>query len=177
MKAQKNNERKNELNVSQKSDNTYVKTGIKLIKLKVKGGFIIKNLFRYTNSIGGVLLIMTLFFSSSCTKDEGPLIIEPIVDTTTNGVDPISFANDIQPIFDASCASCHNETHDLDLRQGYAYDQLLTDGANAPYVDTANPDQSAIYIRPSTDMPPSGALQSFETNKISKWIEQGALDN
>lgn len=44
MKAQKNNERKNELKVSQKSDNTYVKTGMKLIKLKIKGGFILKNL-------------------------------------------------------------------------------------------------------------------------------------
>lgn len=173
MKAQRSNERKNELNVSQKSDSSYRKTGI---KLKVKGGFIIKNLFKYTNSIVIVLVIMILFFSSSCTKDEGPIIIEPI-DSTNNGVDPISFANDIQPIFNASCSSCHNETHDLDLRQDYAYDQLLTDGENAPYVDTENPEQSAIYIRPSTNMPPSGALQSFETNKILKWIEQGVLDN
>ncbi len=44
MKAQISNERKNELKDSHKSDSTYVKTGMKLIKLKVRGGFILKNL-------------------------------------------------------------------------------------------------------------------------------------
>lgn len=113
----------------------------------------------------------------SCSKEEGPIIVIP-PDTTGSGVDSISFANDIQPIFNSSCTGCHNNTHpQLDLSDGYAYNQLWTDGANVPYVDTVNAEQSILYVRATTDMPPSGALQSFETDKILKWIQQGAKNN
>ncbi|MBW8049120.1 MAG: hypothetical protein FVQ77_02030 [Cytophagales bacterium] len=133
-----------------------------------------KNLIKYMISMA---IISVLIYGTSCTKDVGPIIIEP----SGNNGPPVSFANDIQPIFNQDCTGCHDDTHPkLDLREGFAYGQLLIGGASAPYVDTLNAEQSLLYQRvtsPSNPMPPSGALQNFQAQKILKWIEQGAKNN
>lgn len=127
-------------------------------------------------------LVLILFFS--CEKDSGPVIIEPIVPNPPGPV-LVSFANDIQPIFNANCIHCHSQIHPfLNLLSCCSWEQLLLTGSSAPYVDTLNPTESYLYIRLAgagqnpPEMPPGGPfLQQAETDKILKWIQEGAKNN
>ena len=118
---------------------------------------------------------MSLTFVS-CKKDIGPLYVAPSV------IPPVSFRNDVQPIFNSSCISCHNAAHQyLQLDSCCSYYELLFTGANAPYVDTANPSQSLIIKRMTGEigptMPLSGALPQSEIDLVLRWIEEGAENN
>lgn len=114
----------------------------------------------------------------SCSKDEGPFL--PL-GSGLSEADTVSYATYIQPIFDANCTKCHNETHaKLDLKAAVSYNELLTYGFNAPYVNTVNAEQSNIYLHLTgalSIMPPAGALPESDQNLILYWIKQGALDN
>ena len=92
----------------------------------------------------------------------------------------ISFTRDIQPLFDAMCIRCHNEWHPfLDLRSCCSYEQLLTSGHLAPYVDSLDPENSILIGRlrgvEFPLMPPDGGRVSegmIDTIKV--WMLQGA---
>lgn len=128
-----------------------------------------------------IMRILTTFtclvlLFSGCRKDSGPVIIPPPV------VPPVSFSQDIQPIFDVACISCHNEWHaSLNLQDSVSWRELWTTGANAPYVDTLNPLQSILHLRLTgaqlPAMPPSTPLTQAEIDLIDKWMEEGARDN
>ena len=123
-----------------------------------------------------VCFLITVMFGS-CTKDQGPLIIQP---APIPGDTMISFTRDIQPLFDAMCIRCHNEWHPfLDLRSCCSYEQLLTSGHLAPYVDSLDPENSILIGRlrgvEFPLMPPDGGRVSegmIDTIKV--WILQGA---
>lgn len=85
--------------------------------------------------------------------------------------DPISFANDIQPIFDLRCTRCHqppNPTGGLDLTQGNSYNNLVNvptsaacrqqvpDSVRVASCDTppCDPSQSMIWAKTMPDAPP-----------------------
>ncbi|MFP5470249.1 MAG: hypothetical protein ACLGGV_01515 [Bacteroidia bacterium] len=144
-----------------------------------------------------------LIFISSCAKDEGPFA--PLVSSNTNSdiqdsildsildsetiPEPtvysytISFNNDIKPLFKASCVhGCHNPNHPkLDLRPPVAYDQLLTDGFSAPYVNSSLPKSSSLYLHligTYTLMPKDAEkLSQGKIDTVYTWISQGTLNN
>jgi len=110
--------------------------------------------------------------------------------------EPISFAGDIQPIFDAHCIVCHvtggradNEGIALKLVAGESYALLV----NQPSVQNAaltlvvpgDAATSLMFLKVSSDTPPVGAtmplvgarLSSADLGLIRDWIDQGALDN
>ena len=94
--------------------------------------------------------------------------------------DKVSFSNDIIPIFSTSCVSCHvngSQFPGLILTAELAYNQLLTDGVNAPYVNPSDPATSSLYVKMTTNMPPAGLLSSNQLEMILKWIEEGAENN
>lgn len=111
----------------------------------------------------------------SCTYDEGPFL-GPGQDPNNQAA--ASFANDIQPIFNRYCTNCHSERHSkLKLVPDLAYNQLTTDGAQAPYVDLNSAGNSLLlnYLKGiPTIMPPSGPIPDFEILTITRWIENGA---
>ena len=111
---------------------------------------------------------------TSCENDAGPLIIDM-------GSDPVSYDQEIQPIFDIECIGCHDDTHlYLDLRSCCSYDQLLSNGTGAPYVNPDDPEQSKLYRHLTGDltlMPPFGALPDNQLDLVIQWIEEGALNN
>lgn len=112
----------------------------------------------------------------SCKKDTGPLYIAP------SFVTPVSFRNDIQPIFNASCRSCHNATHpNLQLDSCCSYYELFYTGSNAPYIDTLNPMDSRLIKRMTgvitPVMPMTGALPQSQIDLVVRWIEEGAKNN
>lgn len=123
-----------------------------------------------------VILVLATSFYTSCTKDTGPIYIAPAVTT------PVSFRNDIQPIFNSSCISCHNATHIyLQLDSCCSYYELFFTGSNAPYIDTLNPAQSLIIKRMTGEigptMPLTGSLPQSQIDLITRWIEEGARNN
>ncbi len=110
-------------------------------------------------------------FTTSCTYDQ----IEPEIPDIPDPDVPTSFADEIQPIFTASCVSCHPPTAGLDLTEGTAYSTITA----SKYMDLANPSQSLIYTYPN---PTSGthSYKKYTTTEAAlllKWIEEGALDN
>ena len=84
-------------------------------------------------------LVSSIGFMSSCEKDYW--VPEP---PQTGPVVPISYSNDMQPYFDASCAGCHNGTGiPLDLTPGNSYDAIINGG----YVNTSSPSSSLLYTK------------------------------
>ncbi len=103
---------------------------------------------------------------------------------------PTSFANDIQPIFNGSCATeaCHSVPFPacgLDLSAGLSYSQLVEIAAQCDpglRVDPGEPTTSALYNRVTgsggvSQMPLGGSLGPQDIEKIRVWIAEGALDN
>ena len=134
----------------------------------MKKSFIIKF---STASIISIAILLNL----SCEQDSGPLIIEP------PGAEPVSYSLEIQPIFNVSCAGCHDEFHQhLDLRSCCSYEQLFITGTNAPYVDPDDPEQSKLYRHLTGDllqMPLFGPLPDHEIDLVLRWITEGGNDN
>ena len=122
-----------------------------------------------------LFLVALALLGTACENDIGPLIIEPENPST------VSFKEDIQPIFNTSCNSCHDEFHQyLDLRACCAYDQLLNSGTGAPYINIEDPGASKLYRHLTGDlliMPLFGPLPDHEINLVLRWISEGALDN
>src|SRR5688572_27362043 len=128
-----------------------------------------------------LMLVLALMFAG-CEKDYN--YVAPPVD---NDAPPpavlVSFKNDIQPIFDASCnqSGCHDgNSYDPDLTAANAYDAII----NTACIDTTNPAGSLLYVRlilPTTDkkfMPKgAGPLSATDITKILNWIKQGGQNN
>lgn len=130
---------------------------------------------RITYFIIGLTMAILLF---ACNKDKGPFETGGV---DVSEIDSISYTTHIQPIFDVNCVACHNASHSkLDLQTAVSYTQLLTNGFSAPYVDTANPAQSNLYLHLTgalSIMPPSSSLSLNDQELILLWIDQGALNN
>lgn len=125
------------------------------------------------------LLLSAFVFLYSCEKDNYFIPKETPVDPNVQ----VSFAADIQPIFDASCATsgCHDgQNDDPNLTPGNAYAGLFDTGD----IDTLVAENSKLYKRVANIsgnlMPPlssGGQLPSNQVNLILLWIQQGAKDN
>ena len=82
-----------------------------------------------------------------------------------------SLQDEIQPIFNSNCVSCHRGTIPPDLREGKSYNSLTSGG----YVNLPA-ESSKLY----TKITSSGHLaRSTEEEKLMVlyWITQGAKDN
>jgi hypothetical protein len=93
----------------------------------------------------------------------------------------VSFARQIQPLFDAKCISCHPASYPyLDLRPGHAYRALVgVPAATAPSYERVlpnRPDLSYLLLAPE-DPSRVGLLSPAERRLIAAWIRQGARDN
>lgn len=126
--------------------------------------------------IVGIILVIgsLLFFLPGCYKDK-----TVIFDTGAEITRPVTFANDIIPIFSKSCAlsGCHVTGGKApDLTTANAYNSLKIGN----YTNTANPESSVIYLwmtgKKSTVMPPSGMNKDYNSLMLA-WIKQGALNN
>ena len=104
----------------------------------------------------------------------------------------MSFANDIQPIFNANCIGCHSATgiaSFLSLASNAAYANLVNKPAtktSGTLVIPGNSANSVLYQRISTIGLPAGAarmplgggaLSASDQNLVKTWIDQGAGNN
>lgn len=126
-----------------------------------------------------VVLFVFVLSAIGCVKESGPFIIPP----QDSSIVAISFSNDIQPMFDEKCVSCHNAGHPfLDLSTGQSYNELMTSGANAPYVNISDVENSHLVERLiGTEWPIMPPFPPFVSNDgidtVRMWISQGALNN
>lgn len=128
-----------------------------------------------TRILSLVLLAVLVSFFASCEYD----FIKPEpVPPPPEPTDTISFAQEVQPIFENNgCTGCHkpNGSAGLDLTAPNAYNSLISNGL----VETTDPEMSKIYYYPY----PGTGEHSYkydteaEAANILYWIEQGALDN
>lgn len=88
-------------------------------------------------------------------------------------VDPskVSFSEDIQPIFDANCVSCHGGSRAPDLRPDVSHAELTGGG----YINTGDPEQSELMLKlyGSHD----ARASELEKKTILAWITGGAKNN
>jgi menaquinol-cytochrome c reductase cytochrome b/c subunit len=94
-----------------------------------------------------------------------------------------SFAQDVKPILDKRCASCHGRRP----KGNYSvadYNSVMTSGDNAPVIvagDAVNSILVKMLNGVETDaggqMPPSRALKADQIKLIERWIDQGAQNN
>lgn len=120
------------------------------------------------------ILVFAVFAFASCEYD----FIKPEYTPPPNPEDTISFAQEVQPIFQSNnCTGCHKPGGfgGLDLTATNAYSSIM----NANLVNTANPASSKIYTypHPTTGTHNSKYANEAEAQVLLQWIEQGALNN
>lgn len=87
---------------------------------------------------------------------------------------PVSYATDIQPIWDKGCVGCHGVGQTPpDLTADNSYNALINEG----YVDTAQPEQSTIYTCMITGGSMAAYTNASDAGKVLVWIQQGAQNN
>lgn len=93
----------------------------------------------------------------------------------------VDYEKDIQPIFDASCVSCHGSTSGVNLANYDAVMNSVGDQYGTEIVVPGNPNQSPLVdkIEPSPEigsrMPQGGPfLSNDEIDLIRNWIAEGA---
>lgn len=132
---------------------------------------------QFIKYIGASFLLLILF---SCEKQSSSYIT-PIDDVE------VSFKNDVQPIFDANCISCHPNSGDMSLKAEDSYDNLVnyvSPTYNVVRVSPFHADSSVIcmklhgmegfgFLMPLNGIP----LEDEEILTIEDWIDQGALNN
>jgi hypothetical protein len=123
-----------------------------------------QKLIKIRSTLVALILIASVLGLSSCVKYSYPL---PVVNPDI----PVSFQNEIQPIFNEKCVTCHNGTQFPNLTEGKAYNSLTNNGLVELPGET-----SRLYVKITSS---SHTARSTEIDKqtILNWINQGALNN
>ena len=88
-----------------------------------------------------------VFTISSCEYK----YIEPLEIEITDGV---SFSEQVEPIFQDKCVTCHSSTNPV-LTTGNAYNSLI----DGNYVNTSDPESSTLYVSSKCTMSLSKSLR------------------
>lgn len=87
--------------------------------------------------------------------------------------EPVSFSEQIEPIFQSKCIACHASTSPI-LTTGNAYNSLI----DGNYVNTDVPELSTLYVKTSGSHPGgSNSLNATQLALILRWIQDGAENN
>lgn len=119
-----------------------------------------------------LIIILAILGVTGCRYNW--ILPEEDVDTNPGG-QPVSFATQVQPIFDGKCISCHKTGGTSpDLTAGKSHSQIVP-----AFVNTASPAESKVYTFPS----PSSSVHTWkkysagEAKTVLTWIEEGAKNN
>ncbi len=123
---------------------------------------------------------MTPRFAHSVAAVAG--LVASVVSMAAAAADkPVSYFNDVRPIFVSSCNACHKPDKskgDLDMT---AHANLLKGGKEGPSVVPGEPTKSVLLemiAGPEPEMPEEGdPLTTEQVKLIERWIAQGAKDD
>lgn len=114
-----------------------------------------------------LVMLFTMLLLTGCYFDV--MVEERIVETSD-----ISFSDDIIPIFQSSCISCHDGIVAYPLLiENYAYESLWSGN----YINVDDAKSCMLIKKIQEDHPFEGAVTNTEMEKIILWIEQGASNN
>lgn len=127
-----------------------------------------------------LLFILYSLIASSCLQN-----VEDI--TITDTVSEISYSQDIQPIFNSNCTSCHGSVRNGNLAMRnynelmsgsgirYGTDLIIPGNASeSGLIDSVEPNPESGIMR----MPQGGPyLTPNQIQLIRTWINEGALNN
>ena len=119
------------------------------------------------------MLAMALIFGG-CAYNF--IVEEEVIDPTDPDAPEISFSQEIQPIYNSKCVSCHTTGGQLpDLSAANSYSSLNT----SRYTNTSSPESSLIYTHPnpSTSEHDWAKYSEAEAAKVLTWITQGVKNN
>lgn len=85
--------------------------------------------------------------------------------------EPVSYSEDLAPLFADKCSSCHGGGTSPDLRADKSYGELTSKGL----VVAGDPDASKLMEKINADH--GAPLSATEKAMVQKWIEEGAEDN
>ena len=108
----------------------------------------------------------------------------------------VSFSDDIQPIFQASCVACHDKSAEGYASSGFSlsdYESVMKGTNFGPVVIAKSSISSTLYLviasktSPEIHMPPHHdnalaegrgvPLSEHQIEMVQKWIDQGAQNN
>jgi len=98
---------------------------------------------------------------------------------TESAVAPISFSNDVMPIFERYCVKCHGVEEVKEGLKLLTYEDLMAGSFNGSVVTPGNTaDSYLIELLNKRKMPKRGDKPTAEEVQIiSDWVSQGALNN
>jgi len=105
-------------------------------------------------------------------EEELANLLRWIEEGATAEIKPISFSEEIEPIFQDNCITCHTNTNP-NLTSGNAYNNLINGG----YINTDNTESSSLYTKITSGHPTAGTLNQTEIRLILTWIQEGAQNN
>jgi len=127
-----------------------------------------------------IFLLMLATATEGCLYDHVVSNIPETDDTTgikdTTAIPGVSFATQIQPIFNDNCISCHKSGgKSPNLTSGSAYVQIN----KSKYINIASPSQSLLYrmIVPGGGSGGHKTVTTAQAALILTWIQQGAKNN
>lgn len=121
---------------------------------------------RYTIIFIGV--VTCLFGISSCYYD----VEETLYGHLTCETEDMSFKNDIQPILDNHCLSCHNAGSNLGNVNLTGFDQVKI------YIDNGRLIGAITHMNGFSPMPQGNPkLSDCQISKFQAWIDQGLSNN
>lgn len=120
---------------------------------------------------------------SSPTAESAPVTEEAVATeapaTEAASSTGVSFANDVYPIFQASCVECHGVKSTKEGLDMLTYENLMIGSRQGPVLVPGNASESLlVQLIVNGEMPNRGALlTSDQIQIITDWINQGALNN
>ena len=124
-----------------------------------------------------ILFVLAIFMTTilSACGSQAPVASPTPRDLTA----PVSFSNDVMPIFKTSCVKCHGiekVSRGLDLT---TYDKLMNGSIKGPVVVAGNSDKSNLFgLVQQGKMPKQGQkLSAAQQEIIKSWIDAGAQNN
>lgn len=117
-----------------------------------------------------VLIAFLVFVLYGCYYDT-----PPFVETPTN----VSFAGDIQPIFNQNCISCHNGSLHPNLTTGNSYNALMALPTGSIVPGDASGSELFQMLNGGGDnpMPPGTSIPQAQIDLFGQWINEGAKNN
>lgn len=89
----------------------------------------------------------------------------------------VGYVEDIQPIFERSCSSCHSAAARIMGLQTTTYRSLMAGSDNGSVVSPGDPEGSKLWEMVSTGkMPLTGPLPPAEQQIVYEWIKEGAAE-
>tara|TARA_R110000868_G_scaffold304437_3_gene564991 strand:+ start:12382 stop:12792 length:411 start_codon:yes stop_codon:yes gene_type:complete len=130
-----------------------------------------------------IMLLCSVFILLACSTNTENLVSAPD-DDDENPIENVSYANQVQPIFNSSCTSCHGSNGGVNLSSFSLLMGSVGNNYGNQLVVPNDADASGLVdkLEPSPDhgsrMPiGSSPLSSTQIETIRTWINEGATNN